>query len=334
MPTDSLELAPRSVLGHYPGLLHPRGITPLGNRGGFSGARLWRVGCEIGDVCLRAWPAPVTAAAIAFQHELMLRARQAGLSFVPLVYSTIEGKTWVEYEGRLWEATSWQPGAADFAANPSAERLRNACVALANVHCAWTPSLRQEGVCPAVQRRLARAAEWSQLIGCGWRDPVTASCPGSIRPLVERACQLLATHVLDVPRMLAPFEAKSVSLQPCLCDVWHDHLLFEGETLTGLVDFGGAKIDHVSVDVARMLGSLVGDDNRKWAFGLEAYRQVRSFSIEDEAMARALDASGVIVGLVNWLVWIYRDKKQFDDWSGVARRMVGLIERIESWKQH
>jgi Ser/Thr protein kinase RdoA (MazF antagonist) len=271
----------------------------------------------------------MTVEALAFQHGLMQRVRQAGLSFVPLVYPTNQGKTWSEHEGNLWEVTSWQPGKADFEANPSAERLRNACAALARLHEAWTPSSSLEGKCPAVQRRLARAAEWSQLIASGWQEPRATQRTDSLRPLVERAWRLLATEVPRVPRLLEAFADKCVPLQPCLCDVWHDHLLFEGDALTGLVDFGGVKIDHVSVDLARMLGSLVGDDGHQWRVGLEAYRQVRSLSAEEEAMARALDATGTIVGLVNWLIWIYRDNKQFDDWSGVAGRMTVLIERIE-----
>ena len=38
------------VLRHYP--LAPEGDRPVAQRGGFSGARVWRVG----GLCLRAWP--------------------------------------------------------------------------------------------------------------------------------------------------------------------------------------------------------------------------------------------------------------------------------------
>ena len=329
MPTVSLDQAARAVLQQYADRICPRVLTPLGNRGGFSGARIWRVSCDFGDICLRAWPVGVTAEALAFQHGLLRQARQAGLTFVPLVYPSNHGKTWIERGGQLWEATSWQPGKADFESNPSSERLQKVCGALARLHDAWTLSPKLHGKCPAIQRRLARAAEWSQLIASGWREPLATHSTDSLRPLVEQAWRLLGAEVPDIPQRLAPFAEITVPLQPCLCDVWHDHLLFEGNVLTGLVDFGGVKIDHVSVDIARMLGSLVGDDVRMWASGLEAYRAIRLLSTQEEAMAHALDTTGTIIGLVNWLIWIYRDGKQIDDWASVGRRMAGLIQRLE-----
>jgi Ser/Thr protein kinase RdoA (MazF antagonist) len=259
----------------------------------------------------------------------MQRARDAGLTIVPVVYRAKQGATWVEHDGRCWEALSWQPGRADFAENPSPARLRSACTALARLHDAWATPSWEKGICPAIQRRLARTAEWSQLVASGWRESLAARRDDPLRLLVEKAWFLLADRAPRVPRLLAPFEPFKVPLQPCLCDVWHDHLLFEGDTLTGLVDFGGVKIDHVSVDLARMLGSLVGDDANLWSIGLEAYREIRAFSAEEEQLARVLDVTGTIVGLVNWLLWIYRDGRQYDDWQGVARRMKALIERLE-----
>jgi len=329
MAAVSPELISRSVLERYPAPLRPLSLASLGNRGGFSGARLWRVRCEVGDVCLRAWPPHVSPQSIAFQHGLMHRAREAGLTFVPVVYCTKQGPTWVEHAGRCWEATSWQPGRADFEANPSPARLRTASSALARVHEVWAGQSTGAGSCPAIQRRLARAAEWLQLTGSGWRAPLVARPGDWLRSQVEKAWFLLADQVQRVPGLLAPFDSVKVPLQPCLCDVWHDHLLFEGDTLTGLVDFGGVKIDYVSVDLARMLGSLVGGEDQLWSVGLEAYREVRAFSAREERLAQALDVTGTIVGLVNWLLWIYRDGMQYEDWHGVARRMAYLIRRIE-----
>ena len=101
-----------------------------------------------------------------------------------------------------------------------------------------------------------------------------------------------------------------LSLQPCLCDVWHDHLLFSGDTLTGLVDYGSVKIDHVAVDLARMLGSLVEDNTAKWDLGLLGYRGIRPFSASEEGLARALDRAGIVLGAANWLKWLCLERRQ------------------------
>jgi Ser/Thr protein kinase RdoA (MazF antagonist) len=307
MSPAELDLVARTVLQHYPGFPRPRLLTPLGNRGGFSGARLWCLSCDLGEVCLRAGPAGVDVASLAFQHDHMGRARHAGLSFVPLLFKSSGGATWIEHGGRLWEAMSWQSGEADFQAHPSALRLRNACVALARLHEAWDKSTPSTGPCPALERRWTRASEWMALVGAGWRGPRASGPANPVASLADRAWRLLARHVSRVPRLLMEWREQAVRLQPCLCDVWHDHLLFEGDTLTGLVDYGGMKIDHVGVDLARMLGSLVGNDVEMWSLGLNAYRGVREFSAEEEALARAIDETGTIIGVVNWLLWIYRD---------------------------
>ena len=123
-----------------------------------------------------------------------------------------------------------------------------------------------------------------------------------------------------------------MSLQPCLCDVWHDHVLFESDVVTGLVDYGGVKTDHVAVDLARLLGSLVEDRAELRAAGLEAYSRVRPLSLQEEELVSVLDETGTLVGLITWLKWLYLEDKQFDDRNSAASRLQALVKRVERWK--
>src|SRR5262249_15177817 len=210
---------------------------------------------------LRAWPVNgMTGHSLACLHQLMKQARGSGLHFVPLIHPTEDGATWLERSCRLWELSSWQPGRADFHSNPSPQRIHAASTALAHVHMAWSQFSKGCGVCPAVLRRLARFQEWSELIASGWRGPLDAPTDATVYLISYRAWTILARHIHRVPALLQPWTTRALPLQPCLCDVWHDHLLFDGDALTGLIDFGAVKPDHVAVDLARMLGSLVGDD--------------------------------------------------------------------------
>jgi homoserine kinase type II len=118
-------------------------------------------------------------------------------------------------------------------------------------------------------------------------------------------------------------------LQPCLCDIWHDHLLYQGDELTGLVDYGAVKIDHVAVDLARLLGSLVTDDREGWSAGLWAYRERGALSAEEETLAETLDWSGTVLGAANWLRWVYHNERSFEDLELVARRLDVLVQRLE-----
>jgi Ser/Thr protein kinase RdoA (MazF antagonist) len=309
------------VLAHYPAPL--RGpITPLGNHGGFSGARLFRVESPAGASCLRAWPGNVSADRLAFIHALLRRA--AGLDFVPRPLPTTHGDTYVRAGDRFWELTPWMPGAASFHTEPTPGRLRAACAALARLHHAWSESPSRRGVCPGVERRLNAAADWMRLIATGWQPPADA-----LAPWPGRAWTILRQRLPELPRLLAAWRQRPVPLQPCQCDVWHDHVLFTGDRVTGVIDFGSCKEDHVAVDLARLLGSLVGDDAASWSAGLEAYEQHRPLTAEERALAHDLDRTGTVVAAANWLRWLYRDGRRFDDRAAIRDRLAALVRRSE-----
>ena len=305
-------------------------LVPLGNGGGFSGARLWRFQGVAGRLCLRAWPTTKPAAWIRGLHRLMESARRQGLDFIPTVYAAGDGETVVESAGRVWELTQWMEGRADFAEHPSPARLEAACEALARLHRAWEAFAAPAGPCPAVHFRRKALADWQALVATGWR-PQASSTPFDILwPVAERAWRRLPRWLPEVSRCLNPWIDFRSPVQPCLRDVWHDHLLFEGDRLTGLVDYGAVKADHVATDLARLLGSLVGDDPEGWERGLRAYRRVRGLTDNDERLARVLDRTSTILGVVNWLRWVYHEGRSYEDIEAVARRLENLINRIEN----
>jgi Ser/Thr protein kinase RdoA (MazF antagonist) len=319
------------VRARYPAVFGSGPLVPLGNRGGFSGARLWRGDTAAGPFCLRAWPPAETLERMQSRHRLLALARAAGLSFVPAVFPAADGSTVVAAAGRLWEMTEWLPGIADFAERPSRQRLAAACTALARLHQAWQTAGKTAGPCPAVRRRLDFLREWLDLLHTGWQPFASPAAEGPVRDAAERAWRLLPARLASLPDLLERWSAYPRPLQPCLCDVWHDHLLFEEDRLTGIVDYGAVKVDHIAVDLARMLGSLVGDDAAGWSEGLAAYRAVRPLAADEEELARVLDRAGILLGAANWLRRLYHEGQVFEDLAAVAGRLRTLVERIERW---
>ncbi len=337
----------------YPALL--RGpATALGNHGGFSGACLFRVDSAVGPLCLRLWPPGIDAARLAAVHALMRRATDAGLDYVPRVQATTEGATLVPVADGYGELTTWMPGGASFREAPSHERLRAACIALARLHRAWADPPRPAAPCPAIERRLAVVNDWLPRSAAGWQPPCAVGDP--VAPWAARAWALVRQRLPDLPALLAPWRTRPMPLQPCLCDIWHDHMLFTGDRVTGIVDFGSCKVDHVAVDLARLLGSLIGDetydrrtallsrpirmdgsgepsyggdDPAMWAVGLEAYAQVRPLTAEERGLAQVLDRSGVVVAAANWLRWLYLERRTYADRAAVAARLAALVGRLE-----
>src|SRR5207247_2663406 len=229
-----------------------------------------------------AWPPAMQVATVHAVHALQLRAKQAGLKFVPQPLPARNGNTTMLEAGRVWELTTWMPGRADFHDRPSAVRLANACRALAHLHGAWAERSGSAGPCPAVRRRLLRLHEWQRLVDAGWRPCFEQCAEPSVRHWAEQAWAPLAALTEAARLSLQPWTNVPVPLQPCLCDVWHDHVLFENDSVSGLVDYGSVKTDHVAVDLARLLGSLVGDDAPLRAAGLEAYQGARA-ALSDQA---------------------------------------------------
>ena len=185
-------------------------------------------------------------------HDHIALSRRRGLSYIPAVLPSDSGHTFVASAGRLWDLTTWMPGQADFHAQPSPERLAAACIALAQIHEAWRPVATTTGPCPALRRRLIRGREWSTLVGSGWQPPLEGADP--VGPLTRQAYALLREQLGDVLDRLGAWEHQPWNLQVCLCDVWHDHVLFVANEVTGIIDFGSLKVDHVAVDLARLLG--------------------------------------------------------------------------------
>jgi Ser/Thr protein kinase RdoA (MazF antagonist) len=304
-------------------------VQALGNRGGFSGARLWRCTGLAGAFCLRAWPEHGSEPAhVGIIHQWMRSAGDAGLLFVPTVMRTVDGATCISHAGRLWDVTSWMPGQADFHARPTPARIAAACTALGRLHVVWQRFSGPAVPCPAVGRRLKLASLWTDLVRSGWQPDFGSADAGPVRPWAEQAWRILQPSMAQVATILDSWKERAVPIQPCLCDVWHDHVLFGEDVVTGLIDYGSAKLDHVAVDLARLLGSLAESDRDLWSAGLAAYRAVRALTVEEERLVDALDRTGTLLGAANWLMWIYREGRPYEDPALVARRLATLVRRL------
>jgi Ser/Thr protein kinase RdoA (MazF antagonist) len=315
----------RLALQAYPEFHGPFSWEPI--HGGFSGAKLWRVMTETGSFALRCWPSEQSSPSrLDTIHTLMHQALERGLRFVPQLLRTNDGATWQMREDRAWEVSTWMRGQADFTAQPSLNRLLAAVRALGKLHRAWRPEQQLMAPSPGIQRRRARLAAWPTV-----RQQLQAA-PLPEGPVEELTCRSLAALVVAVPKalqQLQPWCGAALPLQPCLADIWHDHVLFRGERVTGIVDYGSVRRDHISVDLARLLGSLVPDDPVWWAAALDSYSNRRPLLPAEWDLVRVLDISGVVVGVMNWLEWLVLGTKVIENREAALRRWQVLLRRLE-----
>jgi Ser/Thr protein kinase RdoA (MazF antagonist) len=293
--------------------------VPLGSGGGFSGAELWRgEGEGVPLFALKAWPRSMAADRLAEIHRWMAKASH--LEFVPEVMKMRDGSTLVEASGRIWDLTRWMPGTADYHANPGAPRLANACTALAELHRAWRPASPRFTSCPAVARRLQILANWR---AADIHLPMPLD-------LLRRGSAAVARLIEPAERALRPCADRPVLVQPCLCDIWHDHILFSGAAVTGIIDFGAMKEDHLAVDLARMLGDLAGEDEEKFHLGLNAYRAASGETDLPYEFVRLLDRTGVVCSMIVWLLRWTANSRQFAEDRAAVDRVERVVDRIEA----
>jgi Ser/Thr protein kinase RdoA (MazF antagonist) len=234
----------------------------------------------------------------------------------------------LEHAGRLWDISTWLPGSANFHAQPSAARLQAAGAALARLHVAWQSAAPRTGPCPVVARRLETLRRWRELVASGWRPAIAPDDPVAVA--ATRAWRLLPQRLPETERSLQPWLDIPLPLHPCWCDPWHDHVLFTSDRVSGLIDYGSVKEDHAAIDLARLLGSLVGDDYAAWEIALYAYRRVRPLTDQELALVAVLERAGVVNATVTWLRWLYHERRGFEDRASVAKRLQLIAERLDN----
>ncbi|MFV1966670.1 MAG: phosphotransferase enzyme family protein [Pirellulaceae bacterium] len=325
------EVVAQSVMAQYPSCLAPRNIVDLGSAGGFSGARFWRVITPSGAVCLRRWPSEhPTRERLAEIHAVLCYVRRCGLECVPAPLADRAGNTILSFSQSLWDVTPWLPGRADYHHEPTPEKLQAALATLARFHSSAATTPGQRGTHVVARGILERRRLLEDLVAHEEqqiRRALRGQCPS---PLVDRARRMLPLFSRFAPRGAAMLEQAmiAVAVQPCIRDIWHDHVLYTGDDVTGIVDFGAMRMDSIAGDVARLLGSLVGDSADGWETGLEAYARVRPLSSEERRLVDAYDVTGVLLSGMNWLRWIYLEQRQFENIPIILNRLDRIIARL------
>ncbi len=327
-----------AVLRSYRHVLTGHFSCQPAERPGFSGAIVIRVETETGPFCLRGWPQAITSGSrILALHEFLAYVRLRGIDYIAAPIASEDGTTLVREADRYWQLEAWLPGSADFWSRPSDARLVAAFQALARLHQV-ARDFRPVGSQPshlgpadpavalAVVDRLAliksrtpsRLAQlWERL----------RQAPAGNEPIVGVARQILVAFERCAPRVARELHDASqepVPLQPCLRDVWHDHVLFEGDAVTGLIDPAAARTDTVATDLSRLAGSLIADDRRAWDVALDAYRVVRPLSPAEARHIGVLDRSGVLLSGMSWL----ERPQVFEQPTAFPSRVLERLERI------
>ncbi len=329
------------VLRAYSPRIAPVRVESLGNRGGFSGASIWRVVTSAGDFALRRWPATgLPRPRIIGLHRLLEHLKSDGLPFVAVPLRTSSGNSLLQMAEADWQLEPWLPGAADFRLWPSRERLARTMESLAQWHhgarkyvpsadCATWFTCRRETESPAATERLESLGRVDSDQIALVAQTIERSTEEAIRQYAKRLLAAFERSSRCIMAELRQVRHLKFFLQPCLRDVWHDHILLSKNFVTGIIDASACRAENVASDLSRLIGSLVHDDREAWDFAITEYQRHRPLSTDELALVTVLDRSGVLLSGWTWLQWLFLERRFVADLDLIAGRLAEIAGRME-----
>lgn len=305
--------------------------------GGLIGGAVWRVMTDAGVMALKQWPLPYPPRRAMLIHQIMRRARDAGLDVVPIPIATKQGTTLVRHAGAWFDLCEWRPGQPPIDVL-STRQLRSGLATLAAwsrrltaTHLSEPLSALEDDVGEAAFRRLQRIPcpgmqrrqnEWRRLLPTlrqrAGDNPFDLSrrTEIAVHRLRHRMDEWLSSTPLIVPRL-------------CLRDPHREHLLYSGDEVSGLIDFAAIGFDSPMIDVARWAGDVCLDNPEQWKIVLDEVPELFGASKEEVRSIRIYDITGLVIAVLHWRHWLGCRTRWAPDETAVTRRWLSVIDRLE-----
>ncbi|MFP6588218.1 MAG: phosphotransferase [Pirellulaceae bacterium] len=304
-------------------------IEALGSAGGFSGAEFWKITTGANQYCLRRWPnsKPTRSQADVIYPTLEYVRRHADL---PLAFpiQTVHGEPLCRVDNARWELSRWMPGEPIAETEINDNQLRAAARALAEFHNTTSSLSQQQRASPAIDFRSTMidrlwATQFEQLQGT--QDAAGVVDSGVKKMLLDQF--RYQAHALR--QQLELLRSVPVLLIPIIGDIWSDHVLFNNDEVSGIVDFGAMKLESPCLDIARLFGSYADYSPEALRRGISYYGEFRELNDLDLGLIELYDRGYVILAGIQWLIWIELEQRIFLDNESVRQRLHRLVRRCE-----
>lgn len=176
------------------------------------------------------------------------RAFHNSLEVVPDLIENRQGSTLTIVGKRCWEISEWRPGQP--MEIPTKNRIEAAASAIAALHQSHQFKTQQD-----------RLNERVAYVNAAIDRLHVLALPVWLRALAD----LLKPIRSPIPA------ANPRNIQWIHGDLHREHMLFLGNSVTGIIDFTNTKVDHPAIDLARYLGDTL-DDSSLLEPAVAAYR--------------------------------------------------------------
>lgn len=306
---------------------------------GFSGASVFEVDTNEGCFAVRRWPAnSLPRERLHGLHRLLQHLQSTGLGFIAVPRQIGRSSSLCKHQGTFWQCEPWLKGIADLQENHSEERISATMAALGEWHMAaqvFKPKQSEKrwfyqqdsGEVPAITERIEILKAWNpQRINDALAMLNRSSAPWApwSRNYLDRYTQV-SEQILS---QLSLARSIRVPLQPCLRDVWHEHILLTGNEVTGLIDPSACRTENIAIDLARLLGSLFGDNKADWDNALQHYQIYRPLSHEELFLIEILDQSSVSLSGLSWINRFLSGSSIWEKDPRIPKRLESLLARL------
>ncbi len=278
---------------------------------GLSGSLVWRVELPEGQWALKRWAIRSSVQRLEAIHCALLEIAHRGFRQLSVPLVSRHGCTLViAPTGNCWEMTPWMPGRPLERHEVRKEHIELAANQLATFHCASQPSTYQfcqkigsHSEASALSERSGALRSWKEQ-RWAWLKRIMERHQSEVSSRHLEAleeCRCLISRLLD---RVSVFAHRQLHCQLIAGDLWRANVLFAAGSCS-FIDFGAMRVDIPEADLARLLGSLAGDES-DWYLGLETYyKQVGSAIAAPYSWLAWLYTSGVTLSVLNWMWWIY-----------------------------
>jgi Ser/Thr protein kinase RdoA (MazF antagonist) len=334
--------AVRAVLAEYGRPWDSTHAVAAPASGGFSGGAVWKVDVHGRCAALRRWPDDFPRDRLARLHGLLALFRKRGLLFSPNPLPSRDGASVVKIGRGLWDLCDWIPGEPDSGGALNLARIHSAVDCLRRTHLlssdpdvarlaqAMDPgeaadALAAGRTAPSLGA-IRRLNEWKRLRTI---PPSAADCTGDPDQLGPRSLQLAAREEVWMNGLDALVKLR-LPMKICWRDAHRGNVLFQGDEVAGVVDYGAIGVDAPAADYGRLLGSWLPKEPHRWAPILES---AAGGSVDAERLARLswdFHRSGLVVAMLHWREWLLVERRPFADRSAAYARWRSIVETLES----
>ncbi|MEC8555844.1 MAG: aminoglycoside phosphotransferase family protein [Planctomycetota bacterium] len=332
---------PESTFSGIPEVVRSKFLRYYGARvvwratGGFSQSRVFRCEAEEQDYCLRSWPKQSYALERLEQVRRAIgQTHAAGLICLPKYFSAAEREFFLDAGDSYWELGEWLPGRAEYLENRSPEKLSAAMDTLAALHQVWNATSGQD-FSPAWRRRItglegaAQHQLTQKLLRESHKCTERSAGSGELAMLGMKTVNLMREYASSLYSLLNSAPART-NLHFVLRDIWSDHVLFSGDSVSGVIDFGAAGIDEPATDLARLLGSMEPADADQWWRGLCEYRKHSPSLCPHRVLI--LDQASCLLSAIQWAKWLILEGREFSaDRKVITDRWASFLFRLETF---